>query len=274
MKSLPEPPSTRDAVCPTHGAFVERNIHAGRIWSKCPTCEQQWEAHAKAAEAAQRAAEKAHADAGMLRYRIAASGLQGRFLRATFDNYNATTPEQRQALATCRSFAEDFASAAPGSGLWLIGPPGVGKSHLGSAMVSHLIRQHRLDAHIFAVHELTKLARDRFGNKRQDARDWMGCDYPTLSSIESETPDQLIERISRAALFVLDEVGLSRGSEWEREQLFAVLNARYKDELPTVLISNLSAAQLKTELGHAAYDRLREGAKQVPMVWPSHRGAA
>lgn len=266
----PDAPTTREAVCPAHGPYVAQNLSSGRVWSNCPACARQREAE----EAAHRAAEKAAADAHLLRYRIAASGLQGRFLRATFANFEATLPAQRQALATCRSFAEDFDARAPAGGLWLVGPPGTGKTHLGSAMVSHLIRVHGLDAHILAVHELMRMARQRIGNKRQGTSVWDGCDYRPLPDTGSETVDGLIERLAGAALLVLDEIGVSRGSEWEAEQLFAVVDARYKAELPTVVVSNLPAAQLKTELGHRLFDRLREGAQQVPMAWPSHRGAA
>lgn len=274
MQSLPEAPSTRDAVCPAHGPYVAQNLSSGRLWSRCQTCARELAAQREAEEAARKAAEKAASDEHLLRYRIAASGLQGRFLRATFATYAAELPAQRQALAMCRSFAEDFGTTAPTGGLWLIGPPGTGKTHLASAMVSHLIREHRVDAHIFAVHELMRMARTRIWNKRQGATVWDGWDYTPKPDPESETVDGFIERLAGAALLVLDEIGVSRGSEWEAEQLFAVVDGRYKAELPTVVVSNLPAAQLKTELGHRLYDRLREAAKQVPCNWPSHRGAA
>lgn len=74
-------------------------------------------------------------------------------------------------------------------------------------------------------------------------------------------------------LLVLDEIGVSRGSEWEAEQLFTVVDERYRLERPTVVVSNLPAGEIKQLVGDRVYDRLREGAKVVPMNWPSHRGS-
>ncbi len=269
MQSQPDAPTTREAVCPAHGPFTAMNLSAGRIWSRCPACSQAHEA----ARVAEEAAKKAAIEARALDSRIRASGLQGRFLRATFATYQATTPAQRQVLATCRAFAEEFDPATTTGGLWLIGPPGTGKSHLGAAVVSYLV--HRgLDAHIFAVHEIMRMARERIGTKRPESRLWDSVDgYYEPPSARTETVEGLIERLAGASLLVLDEIGVSRGSDWETEQLFALVDARYKAELPTVLASNLTAAQLKTDLGHRVYDRLREGAQLVPMDWPSHRGA-
>lgn len=268
-------PTERDAVCPTHGPFIETLLSTPNpryvgVWSKCPACAREeqaaraeWEAAAKAAAAAEEAE-------ALLRYRFACSGLEGRYTRAAFGNFDAPTPDKRHALAACVAFAEHIGSTAPGGDLWLIGPPGTGKTHLASAVVNHLIRRRDMDAGIFAVHEITRLARERIGTKRTDSMGYSG--YRERPTRDNETPDELTDRLAGLPLLVVDEIGLSRGSAWEQEQIFSILNARYKNERSTVLCSNLTPDQLKTELKAALFDRMRERAEIVVMNWPSHRG--
>jgi DNA replication protein DnaC len=57
-----------------------------------------------------------------------------------------------------------------------------------------------------------------------------------------------------------------------RAMLFDVLNDRYAEMRPTILIGNLTATELETYLGERILDRLRElGSVTVPFAWPSHR---
>ena len=253
--SLPDHPTTREAKCPAHGVYTSTSFLEGRLWSGCPACQHQAEVDRQAAEAARRA----QVIAEMTQRRLDVSGLQGRFLWATFANFVTSRPQQQHALTTCRGFAEDF-DAVAGGGLWLIGPPGTGKTHLASAIVNHLIRERHIPARIYAVHELMGLARSKIGGNRSTAWD------------DDVSVGDLIASVASVPLLVLDEIGVSRGSDWEAEQLFAVIDGRYRAELPTVICSNLTPTQLKNELGHRNYDRLREGAHLVPMQWPSHRG--
>ncbi len=196
-----------------------------------------------------------------LEFNLRNDGLAGRFKRATFATFDTPTSAHAAALETCRSFAETVTSTS-GGGLWLIGPPGTGKSHLAAAIATHLIRERGTSACVHAVHELMRMLRARFGVK--EGSGWGdGLD----------TVEQLLQHLGRMPLLVLDEIGVSRGSDWEAEQLFTIVDDRYKNERPTILVSNLPAAELKPVLGDRVYDRLREGARIVPMMWPSHRGA-
>jgi len=74
---------------------------------------------------------------------------------------------------------------------------------------------------------------------------------------------------------VLDEVGVSKEqpSDFELTTLFAIINGRYEQMRPTVVISNLDAEQLPVAMGERCVDRLREGNLiVVPFDWESHRG--
>ncbi|MDP9893220.1 DNA replication protein DnaC [Variovorax boronicumulans] len=244
--------------CDAHGTYVAVEL-AGRRWKMCPACAAEAEQRRQAREAEELQREKAARAAADLERRLSVSGLVGRFARATFDAYTAELPAQAAALQACRQFAEAF-NADAGGGLWLIGPPGTGKTHLGSAIVSHVIHHHLRTASIHGVHQVMQMLRESFG--RKEGSGWS----------EPETTDELLHRLGTQPLLVLDEIGVSRDSEWQREQLFAIVDERYRLERPTVVISNLTVPELKGVLGERVYDRLREGARVLPMSWPSHRG--
>jgi DNA replication protein DnaC len=54
--------------------------------------------------------------------------------------------------------------------------------------------------------------------------------------------------------------------------LFDVLNARYANQRPTILIGNLTADELEEYLGERIMDRLLEsGSAVVPFTWESYR---
>ncbi|MCY1559085.1 hypothetical protein D9M68_960840 [compost metagenome] len=69
-------------------------------------------------------------------------------------------------------------------------------------------------------------------------------------------------------------MGASVGSESETAQLSELLDLRYGNELPVLLVSNLTPKEIRGALGERAFDRLRQGAKVVPMNWPSARRPA
>ena len=73
-------------------------------------------------------------------------------------------------------------------------------------------------------------------------------------------------------LLILDEVGVQLGTEHEMRILFEVVNERYADCLPTILISNLDEAELLKFTGARLMDRVRDGGAVVAFDWESHRG--
>lgn len=245
--------ATREETCATHGVFESVN-YVGARWSGCPTCAKaEREEQKRKADAAER---RERTDA-----RMAISGIQGRFLSARFDNFEAATPEQGKVLDTCRQYAANVGWKS-GSGLWMIGPPGTGKTHLGCAMVRHVIEDRDAEAAIYSGREIIRMLRSTWSKS--------GSDRTMDGRATSE--EGLINDLGWMPLLVIDEIGVGFGSEGEQVQLFDIIDLRYKHQRPTVLLSNLTAKEVKQTIGERAYDRLREGAQVVACGWPSHRG--
>lgn len=238
--------------CDSHGEYLATQIF-GKIWSGCQACEVERQA-AEVADA-KRALEAEEQE--RMAYRLDQSGLVGRFMRATFETFAATTAPQRHAMAACEALIDRPRGTVVGN-LILSGPPGTGKTHLGAAMVNKVIRAQKRWAAIHSAREIVRMLRNTWGKR-------LAHDAP-------QTESELIRHLCSIDLLVIDEIGIGFGSEAEAVQLFDIIDGRYQRELPIVLCSNLPLAELRMVLGERAYDRIREGAKVVPCDWASHRG--
>lgn len=255
-------PETIQKHCDRHGPYAAQVLFRDHT-TRCPACELESERLRAEREAECRRKEQEERKAATMAYNLQHSGLAGRFRHATFETFTAATAEQRRVLTECRSYAETFEPGA-GGGLWLIGPPGAGKTHLGSAMVSHAIRSRGMGAAIHGVHEIMALLRSRWGNREDHRNAW--------DDRSPATTDQFIEHLGSVPLLILDDIGATRITENEHAQLYAIADQRYRLELPTVVLSNLNAVEMKPVLGDRIYDRLREGSRLLVCKWESHRG--
>ena len=87
------------------------------------------------------------------------------------------------------------------------------------------------------------------------------------------TEQEVIDRYIVKDLLVLDEVGLQNGTDNEKLLIYEVLNGRYENMSPTVLISNLPYIDLKNYLGERVIDRLKgKGGILAVFDWESERG--
>jgi len=198
-------------------------------------------------------------------------------LAASFSNFVCETTAQTAALDACRSFADKL-NPEGGGGLWLIGPPGTGKTHLGSSMVQHVVRVKAQQACLFSARQVIAMQRASWGGEkgrgrsssRASADPWDVGDDDPLAGLRSTV--DVVEFLADVPLLVLDEIGVGFHSNAEQVQMYDVIDARYQRCRPTVVISNLPPAEMKAVLGERSYDRLREGARVLMCNWSSARG--
>ena len=195
-------------------------------------------------------------------WQLACGGLVGRQAVANFRNFLPLHPGQTDVLLACQQLANTIGGGGL-QGLWLIGPPGTGKTHLGSATVSH-VRERGLSGHIHCCRAMLRMLRT--------ARDCGGLQVGSSPERAPLSEKGVLELLGAAELLVLDNVGVGPLTDDEAEHLFDIIDLRYKHCLPTVLISNLDVGGIRTALGERSFDRLREGARVLTCTWPSHRG--
>jgi DNA replication protein DnaC len=243
--------------CPTHGAYTARGIDMGMfapgkvMWSRCPACTEA--AAAEKAEAEKRA--KAAEREMKVRRLLGNAGIPPRFADRTFDTYAAAGLGQRVALASCRAYAANWpAKLEAGGSLVLTGGPGTGKTHLACAIASAAIREHLASVWFGTVTQLLRHVKDTY---RKDSE---------------RSEQEAIADLIVPDMLIVDEVGVQTGSDHEKMLMFEVLNERYQQLRPTILISNLNGADLEAYIGQRVMDRFRECGDIIAFEWASHRG--
>ena len=89
----------------------------------------------------------------------------------------------------------------------------------------------------------------------------------------SHSEAEVIKEYANYQLLILDEVGVQFGSDGELTQLTDLVDRRYRELKPTLVISNCDPEGLERFLGARAVDRLREnGGRMVAFDWKSWRG--
>jgi DNA replication protein DnaC len=93
----------------------------------------------------------------------------------------------------------------------------------------------------------------------------------TYGSKSERSEKQIVSELSEAALLVIDEIQERGETQFEDRKLTQIIDARYMDGRPTILISNYSRQDFAKTLSPAVLDRIRENGKGMHFDWPSHR---
>lgn len=236
-------------TCDTHGEF--RSVQVGAWWSECPQCMS-----IRLAQEKQEISRRVFADQreGQLRRVLNRAAIPPRFQTRSFETFNAHSDAASSACATMREYAEQFAQVREdGRGMLLVGGVGTGKTHLAAAVARSVIEQ-GYSAVFTSVMGAVRSVKE------------------TYTKGTDRTERDAIDAFVKPDLLVLDEVGVQFGSDAERLILFEIINGRYENVKPTILISNLAMKGLEEYLGERVLDRLREdGGKLLVFDWPSYR---
>lgn len=184
-------------------------------------------------------------------------GVPKKYLDKTFDNYIPRSEDEKKLKQLGIEFAEkNFDNI----GIWFVmtGGVGVGKTHISTAIMNKTIDTMDIAEHT-AKHFITGYTdnvilpcryvrcTDLIEGEKDRMKDYSGIDY---ESICKYTP-----------LLVLDDFGVTKSTDWNKDLFYRILDYRYINELPTVLSTNLTADELKEALGARSYDRLKDMCK-------------
>ncbi len=208
--------------CDVHGEYIATGIRYTAlsrprdVWTRCHACD----AARDAAIAADKAAEELKKAQEQRRQLLDSSDMPKRFIGRGFDNFEAGTPEQAAALAICRDYAESWpAQASSGAGLVLSGKPGTGKSHLAGAIIQAVMSPKHWARYV-TCGDLVRAVRATWRKGSEQS--------------EADVLRQFGEEID---LLVIDEIGVQYWTEGEQTVIFDVLDRRYREMRPFILLT-------------------------------------
>lgn len=98
-----------------------------------------------------------------------------------------------------------------------------------------------------------------------------------MNALSAWDKTEIFDALTRAHLLVLDDLGAERNSDYAAEQIYAVIDARYKTGRPTIVTTNLDIEDMKNEgdiLRGRIFDRVLEMCPiTLKMQGQSRRGA-
>ena len=243
--------STRPAECKTHGPYTSTLLFGNGVWSRCQECQRLMKEESERKTAEREAKELKE----RIEARLGRAAIPKRFIGRTFDGFTATTDAQKKALSVCREYADQFKeNHKAGMGLILSGKPGTGKSHLASAIMQSILGTHTTQ--YVTCMDVIRMIRETW---RKDSE---------------RSERRVLESLGHIDLLVIDEIGVQYGTEGEQTILFDVLDIRYRDQMPTILLTNQDMAGARQFLGDRTWDRIRETGRWVSFDWESYRPQA
>ena len=168
--------------------------------------------------------------------RLKANGLQDASLRQfTFANDTGINPEIQKAHSYVEHWSEMKATA---TGLLLWGNVGTGKSFFAGCIANAL-----LDQGVPVL--MTNFSRI----------------LNALTGMFSDDRNKYIDSLNHYSLLIIDDLGMERDTEYALEQVFNVIDARLRSNLPLIVTTNLTLEELKhpADLAHERiYSRVLE----------------
>ena len=232
-----------EITCRRHGPYTRRESLPLFVKASCPVC---FNAAKEAFDEAQAAT-----DTEVRTWSIwQEADLPERYRNRTIANWKPQAGQEIAArmIASWLDALDDRYEA--GDGLMLMGPPGIGKTHLLAGLTTAIIQ-----AGYRARYAVWPTV-------------WDKCRPPF-----DQSADELLRELARVPFLALDELGMRPGTTAEQARLFELIDTRYREQLPTLVASNCTEATLGM-IGERTADRLLESC--IPIVIPgsSYRARA
>lgn len=136
-----------------------------------------------------------------------------------------------------------------GKGLLLYGGVGTGKTYIACMIANALVDK----GHPVLVTNFSRI----------------------LNTLQSTTKKQeYLDSLNNFELIVIDDLGVERDTGYAKEQVFSIIDSRYRAELPMIITTNLSLQKLATETDLAykrVYDRIIERCYPIEVSGESRR---
>ncbi len=140
--------------------------------------------------------------------------------------------------------SDDFTE---GKGIFFVGPPGVGKTHLAVSILKEFFKRRKIVGLFYDTRSLLFDLKATFDG--------------------SSSGREILEDVVKTPILVLDDLGSERLSEWARDILHYIIINRYNELRPVIITSNIEITKkaendvretLEERMGTAIASRLSE----------------
>lgn len=149
----------------------------------------------------------------------------------TFEKDNGKNPVMKVAKDYVSKWS-DFASKNAGLVIW--GDVGTGKTFFAACIANALVEQNVS----VKMTNFSTILNDLFAESDKN---------------------KYLDRLNKHSLLIIDDLGIERGTEYALEQVYNVIDTRYKSGKPLIVTTNLTLDELKfpTDIPHKRiYDRV------------------
>lgn len=208
--------------------------------------------------------------------RIGSAMVPPKYEHCTLETFRAYAYGQKAALEMAQEIVDHYpwaprtytnpeipeaSTSSYRAGLCLLGPTGVGKTHLAVGVLRALHARHRIYGVFYSTTELLRLIRAAYD--------------PMLGACDQRA----LTRAMEADLLVLDDLGAERATDWVLDTLQMVIDTRYTHCRRTIVTSNHVDApaesgdpdSLEARIGFRIRSRLAEMCEFVDLGGCDHR---
>lgn len=174
--------------------------------------------------------------------RLRSAGISSQSFRdASFETDDGKNPKP---MGILRRYADKWEEIQQKNiGLLLYGDVGTGKSY-GAACIANKLIEQKIPACMVNLSSVLN----------------------SMGGYQSEEKNSYISNLMQYPLLILDDFGMERQTEYALEQVFNVIDARYRSGKPLIITTNLSLAELsapKSREHKRIYDRILEMCQPV-----------
>jgi DNA replication protein DnaC len=171
--------------------------------------------------------------------------------------------------------------------LYLVGPRGVGKTHLMSAMAKQFISEN-VHYSYYCGYKTDKITKEykQYREFADDGNPWMMIvgkikfiSVPELllrirasfKTGSDEDESAILEYFSEKDILFLDDMGSEKTTEWVLQTLYLLIDRRYRDMKKTIISSNLTLDELAQKLDDRIASRIAGMCKVIEIKGKDRR---
>ena len=178
------------------------------------------------------------------------AGFPVKHVGSTVSGYSPENESERIVKQVVTAWVKNFQRG--GTGLYLYGAAGTGKTHLLVAIGKAIIDLHGPEVFYASAADLVARTKAQFGKP----------------DLDYENP---FDEAAEAEVLLLDDIGAEKPSEWLLAEMYRLFNTRYNNGRTTLLTSNVPLDVFEQSYDARIADRIHEMCQVLHCDGPSRR---